>query len=847
MNFSDKDELEREQYLVSHFDEAIEQGWIQVYYQPVVRTMTRDLCGMEALARWVDPEWGLIAPFFFIPVLEDHDLIARLDLYMLEHICMLYRERVDAGQMFVPVSVNFSRKDFNLIDMVPAIDSIVAEYRMPREFLHVEITESVFAQSSKIRTYMEDFQKRGYVVWMDDFGSGYSSLNILKNLDFDTIKIDMEFFRNFTEKSRVIITGLVNMAKDLGTKTVAEGVETEDQYLFLKEIGCNKIQGYYFGKPEPYDEMLSNLSGQDIRLEPFADAEFLDRTGMVNPLSQYPFGRQDAKTNDQALALVVYDGEHYKFLYRNPPFKSYLASVGVEREVDGLFGPAFPGNPVEATLLKFLDEAYEAGDYRTNFAYNLNYYGARLKVVARHGKKSSILMRFTDLSDGTVVSGQQKLDAYLRYIYNIFSGFYIYHENTDEVETIYQNRQMTSRRKEPYTMALMETADHGIYADDRERYIEFFSREHLNSLSGSYESDETYVRYRTSSGQYEWKYYIILSIPDDRIMILVKDADTDIAEEWYHGLTENEEDLTGVNEEVLRDADMWNAIVNFSSQKIFWKDKDLRFVGANVNFLRYYGFDSQKAVLGKTDIDMGWHVNPAIYFSDEKDIVSKGKVVENVPGTCIIQGKNHHITCDKYPVYRDGQIVGLVGMFHDMDAGEEQDMPDFLKKVDPVTGLLSLPGMTGAFAYYLDDYNVAHRDFAGILVTVTNFHDIVTAYDEDFVNAVLKRVGAMLVQAFGAYSVIGRESGGNFLMLTRPTGNTTVDDLVQDVENMFAADITVQKRSVSVYVSVASYCSKCIGSPEQLAGIFTKGLMGESWEEQKEEIDAEMKGEKKKD
>ena len=296
MNFSDKDELERERYIVTHFDEALEDGWIEVYFQPVVRTMTANLCGMEGLARWNDPEWGMIGPYLFIPVLEDHDLIAR-------------------------------RRDFNIMDMVPAIDEVVTRYHMPREFLHIEITESVFAQSAKIREYMDQFKDLGYAVWMDDFGSGYSSLNILKNLDFDTIKIDMEFFRNFTDKSKIIITGLVAMAKDLGTATVAEGVETEDQYLFLKEVGCNKIQGYFFGKPEPFDDMLSHFMAQGYGVEQFSDASFMDVTGMVSPVSPFPFGKQDQQTNDQALAIAIFDGEHYRFVYRNEPFKLYMKST----------------------------------------------------------------------------------------------------------------------------------------------------------------------------------------------------------------------------------------------------------------------------------------------------------------------------------------------------------------------------------------------------------------------------------------------------------------------------------------------------------------------------------------
>ncbi|MEE3482211.1 MAG: hypothetical protein VZQ80_09525, partial [Lachnospiraceae bacterium] len=303
-----------------------------------------------------------------------------------------------------------------------------------------------------------------------------------------------------------------------------------------------------------------------------------------------------------------------------------------------------------------------------------------------------------------------------------------------------------------------------------------------------------------------------------------------VPEQWLLGMQQEEREAYP-DLDRLRDADMWRAYVNFTDQKIFWKDKDLRFQGANVNFLKYYGFDSQTAILGKTDIDMGWHVNPAIYFRDEEDVVNKGKVVRNVPGTCIIRGRNHNITCSKYPVYKDGQIVGLVGMFKDMDAGEEEDLPEFLKRVDPMTGLLSLPGMTGAFAYYLDEYNVAHRDFAGILISIENFSDLTAAYEEKVVTAILKEVGAMLLKEYGAYSVIGRESLGNFLILSQLPAGVSPDDAADHIRDMFVNDITVDGHSVSVYIEVKTYCTKCMGSPEQLAELFTNGLLGKGTKE----------------
>ncbi len=165
-------------------------------------------------------------------------------------------------------------------------------------------------------------------------------------------------------------------------------------------------------------------------------------------------------------------------------------------------------------------------------------------------------------------------------------------------------------------------------------------------------------------------------------------------------------------------------------------------------------------------------------------------------------------------------------MFKDMDAGEEEDLPEFLKRVDPMTGLLSLPGMTGAFAYYLDEYNVAHRDFAGILISIENFSDLTAAYEEKVVTAILKEVGAMLLKEYGAYSVIGRESLGNFLILSQLPAGTGPDDAADHIREMFSKDITVDGKPISVYISVKTYCTRCMGSPEQLAELFTNGLMG---------------------
>ena len=255
-------------YLISHIDEAVKNEYIKVYYQPVVDINTNKLCGFEALARWDDPEHGFLPPFEFVGILEDAHLIQKLDLFMLKKICEKYRKETNLGHKCVPISFNLSRLDFKLSDIYKELKRLTREYNVPHEMIHIEITESVLDgdEDGFIREQVTRFQNDGFEVWMDDFGAGFSSLNVLKDYDFDFLKIDMMFLRNFTEKSKVIIRAIVDMAKQLHVGTLSEGVETKEHLDFLKDIGCDRVQGYYYSKPLPYDEVMAVLKEKGVEI-----------------------------------------------------------------------------------------------------------------------------------------------------------------------------------------------------------------------------------------------------------------------------------------------------------------------------------------------------------------------------------------------------------------------------------------------------------------------------------------------------------------------------------------------------------------------------------------------------
>lgn len=252
-----RENIIKEQLYVSNMAGAVENEEFVIYYQPKVDLADGSLVGAEALVRWLDPEKGLIPPGEFIPVFERNGLIIRLDYYVWEHVCMQLRAWLDEGKQPLPVSINISRISTYNPFIVEQIDGLVQKYELPRELLELELTESAYSLNPvAVREYMKRFRALGFTVLMDDFGSGYSSLNVLKDIEVDILKIDMRFLDSCDDPKRAenIMASVIRMAKWLRMPVIAEGVERKEQVYFLRSVGCEYIQGYYFSKPLPLKE-----------------------------------------------------------------------------------------------------------------------------------------------------------------------------------------------------------------------------------------------------------------------------------------------------------------------------------------------------------------------------------------------------------------------------------------------------------------------------------------------------------------------------------------------------------------------------------------------------------------
>ena len=254
-------------YIINNIDNAVKNGWIVPFYQPVVWSDTKEVCSCEVLARWMDPVYGQLYPNEFIPVLEEYRLIHKLDRAIYEFAFRDLRRSMDAGRPVVPVSLNFSRLDFELMDAVTVLDQLAARYQIPKEMVHVEVTESALTDNFALLTEaIGRIKQLGYSLWLDDFGSGYSSLNVLKDYQFDVIKIDMRFLSNLenSEKSRTLIDCIIQMADRINMLTLTEGVETKAQADFLRQVGCHRLQGYLFSRPVSVADLYDRVEKGEL-------------------------------------------------------------------------------------------------------------------------------------------------------------------------------------------------------------------------------------------------------------------------------------------------------------------------------------------------------------------------------------------------------------------------------------------------------------------------------------------------------------------------------------------------------------------------------------------------------
>ena len=754
------------EHLARSFDEALDKGWIKVYYQPVIRSITEELCGMESLVRWVDPQFGFITPNDFIGVLEDSRQIHKLDSYVVEQVCRTLRDRVETGKPIVPVSVNFSRLDFVMCDMLDVVETAIEKYDIPRDYLHVEITESMIASDEALmRGVIDGFRTAGYEIWMDDFGSGYSSLTLLKDYQFDMLKLDMNFLSNFTDKSRDIMRSAVIMAKDLGIKTLAEGVETKEQLEYLKDVGCEQIQGYYYGRPEPIEDVFRHLEEKAIAIELRKWRHF------------YEIASFYVKATDLPLEVIEDDGHSFRTLFMNEAYREQIGLQGMDlKEIDRRI--YHTASPLLTKYREFAEQMKNSGKPEVfYYTKGQGYLCLRGQAVAQNEGRAIIKASIINVAADRNLIMTEQMDSKLRALNLLFKV--ILHadvKNQTLTPLLGTSPNMKTQNMEQGSVRENNAlfADVNIHPTERSRYREFMdfstARERIERSRFGYVSE--IFRIKQPDGNYRMAEVTLMIIPGtdgQEFLYCVKPyLPLNVGmPEGVGGLLKSERPSENVKNDDETSRLLWDNMLWNSSVKFFWKDADRKFMGASQAFLDFFGIKSVEELVGKTDEDMHWHVNDGPYREREISILQRGIRIMDEPGQCIAKGVIHNIVSSKMPLYKDGLIIGIAGYFLDIDK-DMSVVQEGLRKVrkDPVTGLLDLHTFLDAMIDYAIQHHDGGRDYAVILARNLKHERIVKTYGEEMAGAALKEMGSCILDVMGQNCVVARVKEAIFGVLT---------------------------------------------------------------------------------
>ncbi|RKM62109.1 EAL domain-containing protein [Butyrivibrio sp. CB08] len=792
------------QYVADNIDKALESGWIKVYYQPVIRSLTEQLCGAESLARWIDPDQGFLPPDKFIGTLENTRQIHKLDMYIIEQVCKDISERLSNKLPTVPVSVNFSRLDFEEVDMVGFVEGLVSRYDIPRDYIHIEITESMIVSDADLmRRMIDDFRDAGYEVWMDDFGSGYSSLNLLKDYHFDTLKLDMEFLRNFNDKSKAIMTSTTTMAKDIDMATLAEGVETAEQVSFLRNIGCGKLQGYFYGKPMPIDEFFDHIEKQNIGIEERKWRHFYDVASI------------NARETDEPLEILEDDGKEFKTLFMNEPYMRQIfseTSSSLETTDEMIYHTP---SPLLKKYRNFADTLEKTRNQETfYYTINGNIYRFSAKVIAENEGRFLIKGTIHNISTDQSVRMLNSVDSRLKELNHLFDNITQINPSADSImpllgRSTYQYRFDANAMKLTDFFALMEKEV--VSSADKKRFHEFTNVSTISERVKASEKGylEDYFRIKQQNGQYMWSANIIMAIPGTggKEFLLCARA-----------LPENVKDIMNETKEMFRFEDYGlesaemgrytKLFMNFaanSTVKFFWKDKDRNFVGASQAFLDFFKISSIDDLRGKPSEKQSWSVDKKRSIKEDTEILTKGAKVENAPSQYIIDGVIHNTICNKMPVYENGKIIGVMGYL--VDIGEELSRMDsfyHIDRFDKITGRMTIRSFLNTMVDYSVQYTATGADYGLIILRNTNHDRIAVSYGQEVEHKVLKAAGDQIVEVTGNSCAVARNMNSDFILLTHVSELQELDMIAAQLKEKLEGIKSVDGYSVTIKIQTGT-------------------------------------------
>ena len=768
-------------YIASHFKEALLSGCITVCYEPVLRALTGKICAFEALARWHDPEYGDIAPHDFIPVLEAHDKVHLLDYFVTKVTMQNLHTRRRQKLPIVPVILNLSRRDFLVSDPVRVLNHLTEKYRLPRIYFQVEITETAFVEDEAIITKaIGHLRQNGYSVTLDNFGEGHSSLAALQRNAIDEISLDGIFFDNFTEATRQLLTSILLMAKTLGIHTAAEGVRTEDQADFLRRIGCEKMQGPICRTmARPLEE---GALAQPYRFETRLEQQIFHRAGLTNLVTETP------------TALFSDDGNHLHILTTNASYQKMLRLSHFDSLPEANKLLLELPQVIHVRLRALADATIRSHQMETDlFISNGRYFYLKLHNIA--GTNGFYIHRaeLQFLQQGQKSSTGEEYDHIVRHLMRFYHDIYLIDNQQNRIEII--TASISSKRAGSHLQgimtAFMRFARLHIHQDDQRRFLQYIHGLAQGNQIPLASTKFDLFRVKVPNGGFHWTNFSLTSFRYNehpcQLLCLhdfvfeelpdrAKIINTVMASYGFTTLPEDQK-------RQLSDAALWQTLTQFSSRKLFWKDRDGRFCGASPAFLRYYGIQNINELIGKADRDLGWHLADTYMDQGEMTILQKGDPVHNGHGRCIARGRQHAISFSKYPIYQGTEIVGLLGEFRDVE--EERNYHQLQRKlylIDEETDLYNYRGMILASVEFADNLRQNKVGYVGAMFVVPEFASFAKLYGNSVRHAALQRICAIIKKTMPTATVIAHTGSGVFVLFLKGQTVGTMRTFIEQIQ-----------------------------------------------------------------
>lgn len=488
-----KNDLIESQQLLSDMEAALANKEFKLYIQPVYRLKDNEMVSGEVLVRWQHPKHGLLFPGKFIPLFEKNYVVSKLDKYIWEEACILIRQMMDNNSV-MPLSVNVSRVDLVVEDVADIFVDLVNKYNVPAKYLKVEITESAYIDNpEKMINTIKTLKDHGFTVLMDDFGSGYSSLNTLKDLSFDVLKIDKKLIDevDVSDKGGNVVMSIIRMARWLGMQVVAEGIEKYTQANLLRMIGCDYLQGFLYSKPVDVPTFMK-MKGDKVTIANMQMVDVLSMESIYTAKDMYT--RVFLEELIGPLMMIELEGDKFRFIeaneaysrkYENPAV-TFLDELGVFDENND--------SRIRNKLIKKCNEAYEtkSAEHYT-FAQNINEYERRwftfkIYYMGDNGESKVFVIGVSDVTKDMVKANKREVKELLPLLCGLFVEIVEFDYVKNQISFVLKNRVLMNmdRAKAPLDKTFETLINKMIVPTSRDEAKYYLSREFVEE----YFSDE---------------------------------------------------------------------------------------------------------------------------------------------------------------------------------------------------------------------------------------------------------------------------------------------------------------------------------------------------------------------